>query len=85
MDLAEVIDVKGWKALGNKCPYQNILSAAEAAPQKEEEEVDDENEQEETGKTAVDLEALKSNIKHEVEEEDNQLGLFGGKSKDEED
>jgi len=85
LDLAEVIDVKGWKALGNKCPYQNILSAAEAAPQKEEEEVDDENEQEETGKAAVDLEALKSNIKHEVEEEDNQLGLFGGKSKDEED
>ncbi|MEQ8582929.1 MAG: DNA gyrase/topoisomerase IV subunit A [Marinoscillum sp.] len=87
LDLAEVIDVKGWKALGNKCPYQNILSATEIIPKNDEKEVDDEENEldEDNGESAVDLEALKSNIKHEVEEEDNQLGLFGGKSKDEED
>lgn len=72
LDLAEVIDVKGWKAIGNKCPYQNILSAEQKEEKKEEATED------------IDLQQLKASIKNEVEEEENQLGLFRPKDDDEE-
>lgn len=63
MELAELIEVKGWKALGNKFPIQTILSVESVGKE--------ENKGEE-----VDLEKLKDTIKHEVEEEENQLDLF---------
>lgn len=72
LDLTEVIDVKGWKAMGNKCPIQNIqeVSLIKKEIQQEDDEADDDEK--------LDLENLKSSIKNEVEKEDNQLGLFGG-------
>jgi len=72
VDLAEIVDVKGWKAMGNKCPVQNIQ---EVSPIKKEAE---DSSDDETDDNNVDLESLKSSIKSEVEKEDNQLGLFGG-------
>ncbi|MEQ8470433.1 MAG: DNA gyrase/topoisomerase IV subunit A [Marinoscillum sp.] len=74
VDLKEVIDVKGWKAIGNKCPVQNIQEAIgiEKEPLKKE-EPKSEN---------MDLQSLKESIKNEVEEEESQLGLFGGSKKD---
>ncbi len=59
-DLINLIDIKGWKAVGNKFPIQNIVKV---------ELVQNES-------TPVDLEALKEEIKEEVEDEENQLGLF---------
>ncbi|RED93875.1 DNA gyrase/topoisomerase IV subunit A [Marinoscillum furvescens] len=69
MDLSEIVDVKGWKAIGNKCPVQNVQEAQLIVeePKKEAE---------------VDIEGLKDSIKSEVEEEENQLGLFGGGKKE---
>ncbi len=64
MDLAELIDIKGWKAIGNKFPVQVVLNVEAIEEEKE------------TTPEAVDLEKLKSEIIHEVEDEDNQLGLF---------
>jgi len=65
LDLINLIDVKGWKAIGNKLPVQQVvkvelLKTENAIP-------------------PIDIETLKEDIKNEVEEEDNQLGLFGGK------
>lgn len=65
--LEELIDVKGWRAMGNKFPVQNVQSAEIIA--KEEPKVEEPN----------DIEALKQAVKDEVDQEDKeQLGLFGG-------
>jgi topoisomerase IV subunit A len=68
-DLTELIDVKGWKAIGNKFPIQTVQEVS----LKLDEEI-------ESDKSSPDLEELKNSIKHEVEDEDNQLGLFGAGS-----
>ncbi|MBC6401816.1 MAG: DNA gyrase/topoisomerase IV subunit A [Ekhidna sp.] len=62
LDLMNLIDIKGWKAIGNKLPVQQVVSVK---PVK-------------TEKLQIDLDAIKEEIKHEVEEEEekNQLGLF---------
>ena len=66
-DLINLIDIKGWKAIGNKMPVQDIIRAElvviEKAPPIE-----------------IDLEALKNEVKSSVEDEEKQLGLFGDKS-----
>ncbi|WP_258097531.1 DNA gyrase/topoisomerase IV subunit A [Marinoscillum pacificum] len=74
LDLQEVIDVKGWKAIGNKCPIQNIqeVIAIEEEPAEEEPKAGQD----------VDLDSLKESIKNEVEDEDNQMDLFGGGKKE---
>ncbi|WP_420578422.1 DNA gyrase/topoisomerase IV subunit A [Ekhidna sp.] len=66
LDLMNLIDIKGWKAIGNKLPVQQVISVDLIK--------DDKPKQAE-----VDLDAIKNTIKSEVEEEENQLGLFGGK------
>lgn len=68
IDLEKVIDVKGWKAIGNKSPVQNILTVEKL--KKEVKEIESE-------RSGLDLDELKNSIRHEVEEEENQLGLFG--------
>ncbi len=65
LDLMNLIDIKGWKAIGNKLPVQQVISVdlvkTEKAPE-----------------PALDLDAIKNEVKNEVEEEEkNQLGLFG--------
>ena len=72
-NLEELIDVKGWKALGNKFPVQSIIEVTQVQ----------EEEKTESKDTTGDLERLKSEIKEEVEKEENQLGLFEGKKKGE--
>ena len=69
-DLINLIDIKGWKAIGNKLPVQNVIKVemVESAPEKEPE--------------PVDLEVLKTTVKREVEDEDEQLDLFGGGKKE---
>ena len=69
-DLINLIDIKGWKAIGNKLPVQNVIKVemVESAPEKEPE--------------PVDLEVLKTTVKREVEDEDEQLDLFGGGEKE---
>ncbi len=66
LDLINLIDIKGWKAVGNKLPVQNVINVELMESQKET------------------LEALKKEVKGEVEEEDdeNQLGLFGANGKE---
>lgn len=66
LDLTELIEVKGWKAMGNKFPLQTLLTAELV-----------EEEKEAAAAPVVDLEKLKSDIIHEVENEENQLDLFG--------
>ncbi len=78
-DLTELIDIKGWKAIGNKFPIQTIQSII-LKPEAQEEENEDVQEDEiisEEKSPTIDLEQLKSSIKDEVEKEENQLGLFG--------
>lgn len=78
LELTSLIDVKGWKAIGNKFPLQQVqeikvtktLSPSSGSEEKEE--------------VSEVLEELKNQIKEEVEKEDNQLGLFGGGDKPEE-
>lgn len=82
LDLSEVVDVKGWKATGNKSPIQNILEVEAIAVKLEDSESADEEVSEVSdtigSDESLDLENLKNSIKTEVEKEDNQLGLFGG-------
>ncbi len=66
-ELDELIDIKGWKAIGNKFPIQGLVRVEMIQKPTEE-------------KPQVDLEDLKKEVKEEVEKEDNQLGLFGGKA-----
>ena len=63
LDLMSLIDIKGWKAIGNKLPVQQVISVSLV----------------ETEAPKLDLDAIKEEVKNEVEEEEkNQLGLFGG-------
>lgn len=72
LDLMNLIDIKGWKAIGNKLPVQNVVRVeASASIQKEPEPA-----------AEVDLEALKSSVISEVEEEEKQMDLFGKDKKD---
>ena len=71
-DLEELIDVKGWKALGNRFPVQGLVKVEEVSSQ---EEVAG------TESSSADMEALKKAVKDEVEKEDDQLGLFKGGEK----
>lgn len=63
IDLSELIDVKGWKAQGNKFNYPNIKSIEVIVPEKP---------------TLDPIQALKEQVKNEVEKEGDadQLGLF---------
>ena len=65
LNLDTLIDIKGWKALGNKFTLQNVVKI---------EAVVNEGELEKPEKE--DIELLKSFIQEEVEREDNQIGLF---------
>ena len=67
-DLTELIEVKGWKALGNKFPIQGLVKVEPLEVEKPAASEDK--------KVDLDLEGLKNEIKDEVEEEDKQLGLF---------
>ncbi len=71
-DLAELIEIKGWRALGNKFPVQGLVKVEDRTPEPPKEE-----------EKTVDLESLKNTVKDEVEEEDNQMDLFGGGKKEE--
>ncbi len=73
LDLLEVIDIKGWKAIGNKCPLQNIQSVLH---------IQEEETPKVEPKGEIDLGSLKEEIKNEVEDEDNQMDLFGGGKKE---
>lgn len=62
LDLMNLIDIKGWKAIGNKLPIQQVVAVDLVK----------------TEQPKIDLESIKNEIKSEVEEEEkNQLGLFG--------
>ena len=66
LDLMNLIDIKGWRAIGNKLPVQNVISVSLIKEEKPKE-------------NTIDLDEIKKTIKSEVEEEENQLGLFGEK------
>ncbi len=67
LKLDDLIDIKGWRAMGNKLPVQNV------------QKVDEIKKEEPIEKEKPDLESLKQVIKEEVDKEDKeQLGLFGG-------
>ncbi|WP_425391572.1 DNA gyrase/topoisomerase IV subunit A [Ekhidna sp.] len=66
LDLMNLIDIKGWRAIGNKLPVQNVISVSLIKEEKPKE-------------NTIDLDEIKNTIKSEVEEEENQLGLFGEK------
>ncbi|MEQ9467953.1 MAG: DNA gyrase/topoisomerase IV subunit A [Ekhidna sp.] len=66
LDLMNLIDIKGWKAIGNKLPVQQVISI-------------DLIKEDKPRQAEIDLDAIKNTIKSEVEEEENQLGLFGEK------
>jgi topoisomerase-4 subunit A len=66
--LDTLIDVKGWKALGNKFPLQNVVKIEVVSGIKEGEETQDPEKE--------DIALLKSFIQEEVEREDNQIELF---------
>lgn len=81
LDLINFIDIKGWKAIGNKLPVQQVVKVelvqaapeeTPVAPQKMETKTEAEATQ------PIDLEALKKTVKNEVRDEDEQLDLFGG-------
>ncbi|WP_109830278.1 DNA gyrase/topoisomerase IV subunit A [Reichenbachiella versicolor] len=59
MDLSEIIDKKGWRAIGNKFPLQNIMSVKDIVQEPIEEE-----------KTSTDTDDIKDQIQKEVESED---------------
>lgn len=86
LDLMNLIDIKGWKAIGNKLPIQQVISVdlvkTEQPPKEEVKEQPIEAEPKSTeapkAEPTIDLNALKDEVKNEVEDEENQLGLFGG-------
>lgn len=88
LDLMSLIDIKGWKAIGNRMPVQQVISVdlvKSEEPKKEEVKTEPEVEIEIEKETdtlkpepKIDLESLKDEVKNEVEDEENQLGLFGG-------
>ena len=73
--LDDLIEVKGWKAVGNKFPVQSIVNINQLEKEVEEEEEE---------KQSDPIEELKKAVKDEVDSEDKeQLGLFdGGKDTD---
>lgn len=71
LDLMSLIDIKGWKAVGNKLPVQQVVSVS--LLQTDKPQIPEK----------MDLEALKDEVKSEVEEEENQLGLFDAGKSDE--
>jgi topoisomerase-4 subunit A len=81
VELTQLIDVKGWKATGNKFVHQNVQEILvkqveepvkeTIAPVAEDAEVTEEV-----------INELKSKVVDEVEKEDTQLGLFGTKSEE---
>jgi topoisomerase IV subunit A len=85
LDLMNLIDIKGWKAIGNRLPVQQVISVdlvKSEEPKKVEKRLESATESEAKKETPtepkIDLDALKNNVKNEVEDEENQLGLFGG-------
>ncbi len=84
LDLSEVIDVKGWRAMGNKCPIQNILEISFIAPESSvnEEETQVNGDGTPDSENKIDISSLKDSIKNAVEEEDSQLGLFSNDNDD---
>lgn len=78
--LSDLIEVKGWKATGNKFPVQNLVRVEEVTTGENQESEDEQPEALDTAPQEVPqdmIEKLKSEVKEEVEEEDKQLGLFG--------
>ncbi|MFZ9046323.1 MAG: DNA gyrase/topoisomerase IV subunit A [Cyclobacteriaceae bacterium] len=77
LELTSLIDVKGWKAIGNKFPVQQLLEIQiemkQVAKPKDDQASD----------SSHLLEELKNQVKEEVEKEENQLGLFGKEAKEE--
>jgi topoisomerase-4 subunit A len=81
VELTQLIDVKGWKATGNKFVHQNVQEIRvkqveepvkeTIAPVAEDADVTEEV-----------INELKSKVVDEVEKEDTQLGLFGTKSEE---
>ncbi len=59
-DLMSLIDVKGWKAIGNRLPVQQVIKVEPSR----------------TENPGTNLDALKEEVKNEVEKEEDQLGLF---------
>ncbi|WP_422358963.1 DNA gyrase/topoisomerase IV subunit A [Reichenbachiella sp.] len=86
--LAELIDKKGWKSIGNKFPVQNVSKVVEISADKEQDKEDE---------PAVDpevLEGLKAEVQKEVEQEETKkegfdvgssIDLSSSKSEDEDD
>ncbi|MEQ9232023.1 MAG: DNA gyrase/topoisomerase IV subunit A [Cyclobacteriaceae bacterium] len=74
LDLINLIDIKGWKAIGNKLPVQNVVKVESAESERKSDEPEP--------KLEIDLEALKNTVINEVEEEEKQLGLFGDNEND---
>lgn len=68
LDLMNLIDIKGWRAIGNKLPIQQVISVDLVKDEKEKPK-----------QSEIDIDAIKNTIKSEVEDEENQLGLFGEK------
>lgn len=101
-DLINLIDIKGWKAIGNKFPIQEVMKVdlvVMEVPEEQKTEAEEttlevpEEQVEEKAETSVtetpvveppkvDLQALKEEVKDEVEDEENQLGLFGDNGKE---
>ncbi|MFT5641930.1 MAG: topoisomerase-4 subunit A [Cyclobacteriaceae bacterium] len=73
LDLIELIDVKGWKAHGNRFVHQSVVRIEKVkVPESEKEEE----------APRVNPEKLKNTIEDEIEEDENQLGLFGETNED---
>ncbi len=69
-ELEELIDIKGWKAIGNKMPVQSLVKVEEKATESNQ-SADDES--------LSNLDELKKAVRDEVEKEDDQqMGLFNG-------
>ncbi|MEM8939890.1 MAG: DNA gyrase/topoisomerase IV subunit A [Bacteroidota bacterium] len=65
LDLMNLIEIKGWKAMGNKLPIQQVISVSLVKSEK----------------LKIDLDSIKNEVRTAVEkEEKNQLGLFGENS-----
>jgi topoisomerase-4 subunit A len=73
LDLIELIDVKGWKAHGNRFVHQSVVRIEKVkVPESEKEEEAPKGNPEE----------LKNTKEDEIEEDENQLGLFGETNED---
>ncbi len=76
MNLADIIDKKGWKSIGNKFPLQNVMTVKDINPE-------DSNQPEATPEIDYGaIDQLKSEIQKEVEEEETKEGYSAGDSVD---